>query len=226
MKELLHNFVYNALCSGDAHLSLGSGDVKYFDEQVSPFVGIKDGHANGFDYLHSVFPPGRRILYANRGALTPPSGWRLAAAIEGLQFILPTPPPAGESAAAPVPLTTENVPEMIALTRLTKPGPFDTRTIAFGHYHGIVDKGQLVAMTGQRLHVSTFTEISAVCTHPDHLGKGYAAALLRHQAALIFRNSQTPYLHVRADNERAITLYKRLGFEVNGPMNFYFLQRL
>ena len=67
---------------------------------------------------------------------------------------------------------------MIELTALTKPGPFGTRTHELGLYVGIRDQGRLVAMAGERLKVPGYTEISAVCTHPDHVGKGYAAALM------------------------------------------------
>ena len=114
---------------------------------------------------------------------------------------------------------------MVRLAALTKPGPFDKRTIEFGNYYGIFENNKLVAMTGQRLHVHYFAEVSAVCTHPDYLGKGYASLLLMHQADLILNSGQTPFLHVKSDNERAIFLYDKIGFKVNGPMNFYFLKR-
>jgi predicted GNAT family acetyltransferase len=80
-------------------------------------------------------------------------------------------------------------------------------------------------MTGQRMHAGNYTEISAVCTHPDYLGKGYAAALMKHQLNLILRQGQVPFLHVREDNTRAIALYERLNFKVNRAMNFYFMKR-
>ena len=124
------------------------------------------------------------------------------------------------------PLLPENAPEMVALARLTKPGPFNLRTIEFGHYYGVFDQHKLVAMTGQRLHVNQFTEISAVCTHPDYTGKGYARALLLHQLRLILAHHQHPFLHVRDNNEGAITMYKKLGFEISGPMYFYFMKCL
>ena len=81
-------------------------------------------------------------------------------------------------------------------------------------------------MTGQRLHVHNYTEISAVCTLPGHTGKGYAHTLLMHQLQLILQQGQQPFLHVRADNSRAIELYKRIGFVVSRQMSFYFMKKL
>jgi len=81
-------------------------------------------------------------------------------------------------------------------------------------------------MTGQRLHPGNYAEVSAVCTHPDHLGKGYATALLQHQLTLICHQGKIPFLHVRADNERAIAVYERLGFRLRGAMHFYFMKSL
>jgi predicted GNAT family acetyltransferase len=115
---------------------------------------------------------------------------------------------------------------MIELATLTKPGPFASRTIDFGHYHGIFENEKLVAMTGQRLHVQNYTEVSAVCTHPDHTGKGYAYNLLMHQLQLILKQGQQPFLHVKEDNHRAIALYERIGFVVSRQINFYFMKKL
>lgn len=225
MEHPLHNPVYNALCTGDAALSFGEGEVKYFDEEVSPFAGFPEEDQKGFEVLHNILPAGRRILFARPSPIEIPAGWQLMAHVHGLQFIHESPVPATAGATELIALAETHVPEMIELTALTKPGPFGKRTIEFGHYHGVFENERLASMTGQRLHVANFSEVSAVCTHPDFLGKGYAAALLQHQLKLIRSQGQVPFLHVRSDNARAIALYERMGFKVSREMNFYFLKK-
>jgi len=226
VKHLLHNPVFNALCSGDKHLSFGTGTVKYFNEEVSPFVGFEENNVNGFAELHQLLPQGRKILYANPVPTPLPPGWQLLHDIAGLQFVYEGTTEIKNEFANVMPLGKMHIKQMIDLATLTKPGPFNTGTINFGYYHGIFDNEKLVAMTGQRLHVQSYTELSAVCTHPDYLGKGYASTLLKHQLQLILQHGQQPFLHVREDNERAIAVYERLGFVVSRPMNFYFMKRL
>ncbi len=225
MNDLLQNPVYYALLTGDKHLSFGTEKVKFFDEEVSPYVGFAEDYTNGFTDLYELLPAGRRILFAKPTAIEIPQGWQLQHEIKGLQFVYEGSNTIEGNFSSIVPLTTEHVDEMIELVKLTKPGPFGKRTIDFGSYHGIFDKKKLVAMTGQRLHTGNYTELSAVCTHPDHLGKGYASALMQHQLQIILNNGQHPYLHVRDDNERAIAVYERLGFKVSRTMNFYFMKK-
>lgn len=109
---------------------------------------------------------------------------------------------------------------MLALAQLTKPGPFGLRTRELGTYIGIRQNGQLVAMAGERLRVPGFTEISAVCTHPDHLGRGYAATLMTELMHRIRSRGEVPFLHVREDNTRAIPIYERLGFRKRVLLHF------
>src|SRR5882724_4980219 len=86
MKEL-NNPVYNALLSGDKHLSFGNDKVKYFDEQVSPFAGFEQDHGKGFSELYELLPPGRKILYASPLFITQPTGWKIYHEIKGSQFV-------------------------------------------------------------------------------------------------------------------------------------------
>jgi predicted GNAT family acetyltransferase len=135
----------------------------------------------------------------------------------------------GEPAKTSLPfleLGTPDEPEMLALAKLTEPGPFGTRTRELGTFIGIREGGRLASMAGVRLHVHGFTEVSAVCTHPDHLGKGYAAGLMSEIMARIRKRGDTPFLHVRADNTRAIQIYERLGFRQRREFQLSVVQKI
>lgn len=226
MNQFLDNPVYYALASGDSEKAFGTDNVKYFDPAVSPFAGFKENLKNGFQQLATLLPEGRDVLFATRKKLTDHPGWHLKKLIEGAQFIYLSKQQFTDDFSELLPLKEQHVPQMIELAQLTRPGPFGLRTIEFGNYYGIFDGSQnLLAMAGNRLHVYGYVEISAVCTHPDHTGRGYAARLLKHGINSILKEEKVAFLHVRADNKRAIDLYERLGFLRNGNMNFYVLQR-
>ena len=221
----MYNPVYHALLSGDKHLCFGNEKVRFFDEDVSPFAGFDQDYEKGFSDLYELLPVGRKILYASPSSLIQPAGWQITHEIKGLQFVYEAGPLIKTEFPDVKPLTEIHVEQMMHLAKLTKPGPFAKRTINFGSYFGIFENEKLVSMTGQRLHVHTYTEISAVCTHPAYTGKGYAYTLMQHQLQLIFQKEQKAFLHVRDNNERAIALYQRLGFSISIPMNFYFMKR-
>ena len=103
------------------------------------------------------------------------------------------PPP-----VVPLPLGTTDVPEMLVLTAATEPGPFLPQTIQMGNYFGIrASDGRLVAMAGERLQSAAFAEISAVCTHSEFRGRGYARDLTTFLAARILAAGKTPFLHIK-----------------------------
>jgi len=113
-----------------------------------------------------------------------------------------------------VPLGAADAPEMLALATLTEPGPFGPRTHELGGFLGVKLDGRLVAMAGERMKPEGFTEVSGVCTHPDHRGHGYAAMLSTAVAERVLARGETPFLHAYASNTAAIGLYERLGFRL------------
>ncbi|GAW42356.1 FR47-like protein [Brevundimonas sp. SH203] len=117
-------------------------------------------------------------------------------------------------------LTEADAPAMLALATLTRPGPFRSATRKLGPFIGVKQDGQLIAMAGRRLRVDGFTELSGVCTHPDHRGRGLAAALSRAVAAEILASGETVFLHAFADHAATIAFYGSLGFEVRARMTY------
>jgi predicted GNAT family acetyltransferase len=123
-------------------------------------------------------------------------------------------------------LGADDVPAMMALTELTKPGPFSARTRELGTFLGIRIDGQLVAMIGERMKPANYTEITAVCVHPSHRGRGYAQALLAAVSRQITARGEIPFLHVFSNNSSAIALYRRQGMEIRRRLHVTVLQRL
>lgn len=120
-------------------------------------------------------------------------------------------PPADD--ATIVPLGLEHVDAMVALTKLTEPGPFKSGTIEMGDYFGIFHADQLVAMAGQRFRPEGYGEVSAVCTHPDGRRRGYGAVLTRYNVDRIRAEGREAILHTRYNNHGARRLYEAMGFE-------------
>lgn len=225
MKHILDNPAWHALHSGNKQLAHGTETVVYFDPAVSPFAAIPELNQENLERLHEVIPFDNPIVLVSNETYIIDTPWLLKLRMDGLQMVYNRPAEPFSHGIEVKTLTEEHVPQMLALTQLTNPGPFATRTIDFGHYEGIFDRDRLVAMTGQRLHAYEYAEISAVCTHPDYLGKGYARHLIQRQLNRIQAASGTPFLHVRAGNDRAINVYETMGFETRSDIYFYFLQK-
>src|SRR6185503_19693462 len=116
-----------------------------------------------------------------------------------------------ETATVPVePLGATDVPALLELAALTNPGPFGQRSAELGRYIGIRQDGLLVAMAGERLRFTGFTEVSGVCTRPGYRGRGYARALLHELSQAILARGELPFLHVRVDNVSAVRAYEAL----------------
>jgi GNAT superfamily N-acetyltransferase len=114
--------------------------------------------------------------------------------------------------------------ELFNLVNLVQPGYFKEKTAELGQYFGIYKNGELVAVTGERMKMNKYREVSAVVTHPAHTGKGYAKQLIKHTCEKIFKEHKLPYLHVAETNMGAIKLYEKLGFTTRRKISFWNLK--
>jgi predicted GNAT family acetyltransferase len=225
LEHILDNPIYQALATGNRHLAGGNDQAKYFPEEVSPLAGLQTNSPDDFDALYRVSPETRTFILFTLNPVTIPARWKGPLLMEILQMTYERPDTTDETVPGPVALQEKHVPEMLALTKMMNPGPFLPGTIRFGNYRGIFDGMRLVAMAGQRLQPLPYIEISAVCTHPDHHGKGYASLLILDQVRRIRSASGIPFLHVRRDNATAVRLYEKLGFKARAKLLVYAVRK-
>ncbi|MFD6418950.1 GNAT family N-acetyltransferase [Streptomyces sp. NPDC060194] len=208
----LDNPAWAALSGAHRHLGEHAGAAARYAADVSPFAAVADpaDPRSWADLARLVGLGGQAVLTGFTDAALVPDGWRFVENLPGVQLVAD----GLDSAADPeaVRLTPDDVPEMLDLVRRTQPGPFLPRTIEMGAYWGLRRGGRLVAMAGERLSLPGHTELSAVCTDPDHRGEGLAARLVRHVAQGVRDRGEMPFLHAAARNEPAIRLYLALGF--------------
>ncbi|MFD1696429.1 GNAT family N-acetyltransferase [Roseibium aestuarii] len=221
--------VWQALVSRLDRLALGGRLARRFDPQVSPFAASLDDTSEALAALAALVSshhPEDRIFLMQARPCTVPAGLETELTAEGVQMVKTRPaeglPPCENEI---LPLSAADAPEMLALAELTKPGPFRLRTPEMGRFWGVRIDGRLAAMAGQRLSLPGFTEISGVCTHPDFRGRGLAASLSDFVAQRILERGDTPFLHAWADNDGAIRLYRRLGFDLRASMHVAVLRR-
>src|SRR5580704_1842005 len=212
----LNNPIWQSLITTHAHFAEIHGTVRKFPHAVSVLAGLPEPTPENYDSLGAMMRPGERVGLFLQDPPDPPAPWAIDRTCPLLQMLCEK-----RSAFQGVPramqpefirLSKADVPEMLALTKLTNPGPFGARTHELGDYFGIRVAGTLAAMAGERLRLQGYTEVSAVCTHPDHLGHGYASALLGLITDRVFGRGELPILHVLPENTRAIQVYERLGF--------------
>jgi GNAT superfamily N-acetyltransferase len=118
-------------------------------------------------------------------------------------------------------LQEEHIEDLLGLVKIVYPEYFKKKTASLGNYYGIYKNNQLVAVTGERMQMEDYIEVSAVITHPDHTGKGYAKQLVTHAVNAIFEQNKTPFLHVSESNVGAIKLYEKLGFQTRTKISIW-----
>jgi ribosomal protein S18 acetylase RimI-like enzyme len=206
----LDNPVWSSLRSRHAQLARLRGGAGRYPADVAPFAAIDPESANSVDDLTELVAPGETVLFVGPApALS--SAWGADGPVPIAQMVCDS-PIAVEDGPEFVELTREHVPDMLALTALVYPHYFRPRTIDMGRYLGIYAGEQLIAMAGERMGMDGCQEISAVCTHPDFLGRGHARRLVANINNAALADGRLPFLHVSHENARAKALYERLGY--------------
>jgi len=211
MHHPLDRPIWTALTTRQAALAQQAGGVRRYETAFAPFAASAEGTAESFEGLASLVPDGGQVCLQQADLIPAPPGLTMIRSSRTVQMVAQRIEGPAIDFGFEV-LTMADAPAMLALARLTKPGPFAERSNELGRFVGIRHHGQLIAMAGERMKSGDFTEVSGVCTHPDHRGKGYAAMLMREVANAILARGETPFLHAFADNHGAIGLYEKLGF--------------
>ena len=217
--------IWHALTTRQAALAEGGALARRYPPDIGPFADMADMSAQSFAALAALMTGSDYVVLFTPDPVTPPSEFKILLAKTGEQMI-GTPAQSSSGAAGIVTLGADDVPAMLELTKLTNPGPFAARTRELGTFLGIKIDGRLVAMTGERMKPGQYTEITAVCVHPDYRGRGYAQILLGAVARQITARGEIPFLHVFSDNTSAIALYRRQGMEIRHRLHVTVLGRV
>ncbi|MFK3651534.1 GNAT family N-acetyltransferase [Lysobacter enzymogenes] len=220
---VLDNPIWASLASRHRALAQSVAGAARYPAQVAPFLGVADAQLAD-EALRALVPPGDTALVLGLAPAVG-AGWELRHLTDLAQMICRAPLPAPAPAADIVELGAARRDDVLALTALVYPHYFRPRTMELGRYFGIYEDGRLAAMAGERMGMDGYTELSAICTHPDFLGRGHARRLLAFLANDNHARGRIPFLHVSHENPRAVELYLRNGFELRRDIPFWSLRR-
>jgi ribosomal protein S18 acetylase RimI-like enzyme len=216
----LDNPVWLALTTLQSRFAEGTELARRFPVEITRLAAMRELSPDCLADLHQLCATPAGVLF-----VAPPklAGWTILREFPLAQMVCDGLRPVNSGQPFDE-LGPADAAAMLALAELTQPGPFGLRTGELGSYLGIRNAGTLIAMAGERMRLPGYTEISAVCTHPDRRGRGYAAVLMSELMRRIATRGETPFLHVRQDNTGAIRIYERLGFTIRRVFHFMVLR--
>lgn len=220
----LDDFIWKSLTSCHQHLAAGDALALRYPAPIGPFAVLGGNSPANWKALADLVLAGDHAALVTLQELEPPSGLNVIQ--RGLinQMVLSS-APSDSSVAKASRLGVADVPDMLELVAMTRPGPFGTRTHEMGEYYGIRVGGKLVAMAGERMRLPDYTEVSAVCVHPDYRGHRHAETLVNLVGKRVVARGETPFLHVFSDNTGAIKLYEKLGYVLRRQFHLVVLAR-
>ena len=125
-------------------------------------------------------------------------------------------------------LGRDDVEEIVAFYRRCYPGNwFDPRMLETGQYFGIRKEGCLVSVAGIHVYSPEYkvAALGNIATEPSHRNKGYGRQVTAKTCQSLLKDVCHVGLNVKADNDAAISCYKRLGFETVASYGEYMVQR-
>ncbi|HEX8234261.1 MAG TPA: GNAT family N-acetyltransferase [Caulobacteraceae bacterium] len=216
--------IWSALTTRQAPLALGDARALRFAPEYEPFGAAADASPESYAALKALDAYDGGLVVVEAEPRLPPDA-RVEVQPAVVQMIWEAPAAPEEAGFAFVELGDPDAAEMFDLAHLTKPGPYAVHTHGLGGFIGVRQDGRLIAMAGERMKPDGFTEVSGVCTHPGHRGRGYAAGLMRTVIARILARGEVPFLHAYAANGGAIALYEALGFAFRREMKMLVLAK-
>jgi len=225
---LLDNPIWNSLATRHAHLAVGAhkrnGLARRYPADIGPLSAFQEPTPEAYADLAAIVPEGDIAVLFLDDLPEVPAGWALLRDGTLVQMVCPAIPEKPALREPIVSMEAADFPEMAALAALTEPGPFRENTAGLGGFVGIRVGCRLAAMAGQRLSPTGFAEVSAVCTHPDFRGRGYAKALVASVARNIHAEGNIPFLTSFEANTGAIRIYQQVGFVLRRTFQLAVLQ--
>lgn len=215
MHALLDNVAWHALSGAQAPVSIGTADARRYAPGFASIVGFPNAAEPRFDALAPCCESSEHF-YCFGWSGAAPAGWQIDFETIIVKMLWDAPLPAADDAPDAVALGPQHAAQAVELATLTRPGPFGPRTVELGEYFGCFEAGRLIAMAGERMHAGTLREVSGVCTHPEHQGRGLARRLMHKLIRREMQRGETPFLHVMHSNTGARGLYQRMGFREYG----------
>lgn len=217
----LDNPVYHSLNEYHEKFCFNFGDTKFYNPEVACFGGAAE-ISTAEDITEYAKICDDFLIFGTR-----PDLGNLKTDLSQLvcdQYVLEN-PIQSDLTEEIIELKEDHYDELLAFVMKFYPYYFKARTPELGRYFGIFKDDQLVAVTGERMQMNDMTEVSAVITDTDHLGKGLAKQLVTFVSGKIFEDGKTPFLHVAESNTGAKMLYEKLGFKHRGKINLWGVKR-
>ena len=220
----LDNPVWSALSGPHRSIAGRLRDLQWYPPSIAPFVAVPAASAR--PDLEGAFRSGLgdQAYFVGQCPSYLPESWRVVSRSNILQLFPTADIPQGEQAGTV--LGEFDRRAMRELTQLAFPDFFRERTAELGVYLGVYDADKLIAMAGERMALPGLQEISGVCTHPDHAGRGHARRLTCSLMSRQHRRGVGSFLHVSEGTMAARKLYESMGFAVRASLPMCKIERV